>query len=210
MTLMLTGKRGALLTPDEAAEARETMARTMAGELNPRFGKPGTMSGRNHSENSKLKMGDANRGRTLTVEHRRKVSESLCGRTISDKGRANMAKAKMGENNPNFGRVYSLEERARMSATRTGEKRTPETCANIAAARRGKKHSDETRAKLSELGKNPEVLLFESVATGERIRLTRYEAGKQLGVSRAVISYALAGPNRTGKGFRIMREQEAA
>jgi hypothetical protein len=63
-------------------------------------------------------------GRTLSDEHRRKLSEAKRGRSYSDQGR-----------DP--------------ATSRKGQTLTPEQKARIGAASRGRKASDETRKKLS-------------------------------------------------------------
>jgi hypothetical protein len=63
-------------------------------------------------------------GRTLSEEHRRKLSEAKRGRSYSDQGR-----------DP--------------ATSRKGQTLTPEQKARIGAASRGRKASDETRKKLS-------------------------------------------------------------
>lgn len=92
-------------------------------------------------------------GRTLSEEHRRKLSESLKGHTVSEKARCKMSEARKGkslseetrrkmseslkgENNPFFGQQHSAESRKKMSE-----------------AKKGKTLSEEHRRKISEAAK---------------------------------------------------------
>ena len=50
------------------------------------------MTGKKHSESSKLKISKANKGRDFTKEHRQKLSEANKGKKISQETRAKMSK----------------------------------------------------------------------------------------------------------------------
>ena len=69
----------------------------------------------------------ANRGRSLTEEHKVKLSES-----------------KKGRPSPKKGTQLSIEHRAKLSAARTGKKLTATHIANAAAAKRGKPQKPQT------------------------------------------------------------------
>ncbi|MDB2099827.1 NUMOD3 domain-containing DNA-binding protein [Clostridium paraputrificum] len=103
------------------------------------------MYGKKHSEESRRKMSLANTGRTLSLEHRRKISETLkknnfgkahfnLGRKHSDETRKLYSLTRKGENNPNWGNGDKIK----------GEKNPMY----------GKRHSEETRRKMSERAKN--------------------------------------------------------
>lgn len=103
------------------------------------------MYGKNHSEEARRKISLANKGRTLSLEHRIKISETLkknnlgkphfnLGRTHSEETRKKYSEARKGEKNPNWGNGDKIK----------GEKNPMY----------GKKHSEETRKKMSERAKN--------------------------------------------------------
>lgn len=96
-------------------------------------------------------IGDIHRGKPLSEEHRRKLSES-----------------KMGERNPMFGKAHPEEHKQKLSEMNLGEKNgfygkthTPEVRARISASAKlrvgekanafGMKHTEETKRHLSEL-----------------------------------------------------------
>lgn len=95
----------------------------------------GGKSGYKHSAESVEKMAASHRGKPLTEEHKKKVSESLIG------------------NKRALGSRHSEETKSAISAMQIGIKRPPQTEAHraaIAAARAGTKASEETRRKMSE------------------------------------------------------------
>ena len=99
-----------------------------------------------YSDKSRAKNSAANRGKTLSEEHRSKIGD-----------------AERGEKNHNFGKHFSAEHKAKISAANRGKQRTDETRSKFSAAKRGDKNpmfgkhfSDESRAKMSasHLGKH--------------------------------------------------------
>ena len=75
--LTLSGQIG----KDEAM--RMVRSEGQKGVLNHRYGKPGTMFGKKHTEETKRKMSVARKGIIFTEEHKRKLSESGKGRKQS-------------------------------------------------------------------------------------------------------------------------------
>ena len=137
------------------------------GELNPFFGKQHSektkkiisdkakirlsikenngMYGRNHSEEVKRKLSEHHKGKTIPLEVRRKISN-----TIKEKYK----------DTPHFnlGRKHSEETRKLLSLTRKGEKnpnwRNGDKIKGERNPMYGKKHSEEARRKMSERAKN--------------------------------------------------------
>lgn len=97
------------------------------------------------------------RGKKLSDEHKRKMSESLKGRKLSDKEREAISERMTGEGNPNYGKEFSKEYRQKLSE-----------------AQKGRKHSEETKAKMRESAKrrnkNPEYIKKLSEAAKKRGR----------------------------------------
>lgn len=102
-----------------------------------------------HSEESKRKMSLSGRGKTLTDEHKKKISNSLKGREPWSKGRKFSAehRAKMGLKgikNPMYGKKWSQETREKMLATRAKYKGVPRSEAikrKISESKKGEKNA---------------------------------------------------------------------
>lgn len=142
-------------------------ARLRVGELNPFFGKEHNektkkiisdkakirlrvkenngMYGRSHSEEVKIKLSEQNKGKTIPIEVRKKISNTLkekykntahfnLGRKHSDETRRLLSLTLKGQKNPNWGNGDKIK----------GEKNPMY----------GKKHSEESRKKMSERAKN--------------------------------------------------------
>lgn len=114
------------------------------------FGEDNPFYGKKHTDESLKKMSKSRkgipnlklRGRIITEETRKKLSDSHKGKTSPNKGKKipNGSLAKMGEKNPMYGFVYSEEKRKIMSERISGDK-------NYFF---GKKHSEETKFKMRE------------------------------------------------------------
>lgn len=103
------------------------------------------ISGLKFSEKSKLMMSNAHKGKTLSAEHRAKISEKSKLYRHS-----NESKQKISESNKR--RKLSEETKAKIGAKHRGRKRKPftkETIARMSAAQKGRIISTEARNKLS-------------------------------------------------------------
>jgi len=100
-----------------------------------------------------------NRGRTLSEEHKRKISEFRKGQTRkphSEETKRKMSEAKKG-NSWNKGRTVSEETRRKIKEARKDQTFSEETRRKMSESRKGKTHSGETKRKISEAGKGRPV-----------------------------------------------------
>ena len=104
----------------------------MTGERNPYYGK-------SLSEEHKRKLSEAHSGENnywygkhLSEEHKRKLSESCKGKIVSEESRRKMSESTKGEKNPMYGKTHSAEARQKISE-----------------AWKGRHHSLETKQKMS-------------------------------------------------------------
>lgn len=86
-----------------------------------------------HSEHSKIHSKGKFKGKTLSEEHKQKLSE-----------------AKKGAKNPNYGKQFSDEHKNKLSAALKGRQFSEETKLKISAAQKGKQLSEEHKQKISE------------------------------------------------------------
>lgn len=92
-----SGEKHPMYGKSHSAEAKSKMSMAKTKDKHPMWGKP-------RSEETKAKLRDKNLGKTLTVEHRAKLSEA--------------AKQKVGNRNPMFGKSHTIETRAKISVTK--------------------------------------------------------------------------------------------
>ncbi len=138
---------------DELYELEKEYAHTFGyGERSLCFniGAPGEINGwlgRKHTEKSKQKMREAQRGKKLSEEHKQKLSE-----------------AQKGEKNHNFGKKFSEETKRKMSKALRGEKSsnaklTEEQARFILAVKTTRKNQTNSDFKQQELADYFEVTL---------------------------------------------------
>ena len=139
-----------------------------------------TIGGGSCSEIIRLKLSKAQRGKILSEEHRRKISEAKKGKNrgpLSTEHRRKVSEAMKGENNPMYGKTHSeeslqkmsewqkgknrgplsTEHRRKISEAHTGKKKSPDHIRKMSEAKKGKKPSEETRRKLSEWQKGKKL-----------------------------------------------------
>ena len=86
------------------------------------------MSNKSHSEETKLKIGDANRGRVLgqmSQITKDKISQSMIGHigvTHSDESKRKISEANKGKVSPNLGKSMSAEQKHKLSKAALGKK----------------------------------------------------------------------------------------
>ena len=98
---MMGNKNSVSVTAEEYAELKNKFVNLAiiqnTGENNPFYGK-------HHSEETKKKMSEANKGREFSKQHKEKLSEQ--------------AKNKIGSKNPFYGKHHSEESKLRMGASK--------------------------------------------------------------------------------------------
>lgn len=106
----------------------------------------GSFLGQHHSEESKKKISESNKGRVVSKETRKKISESEKGKTVSEETKKKLSKAQMGK-------YHSEASRKKISEFQTGRSVSRETRKKLSIVNTGKRHSEETKQKLSKAGK---------------------------------------------------------
>ena len=116
--------------------------------------------GRTMSAKARRKLSEVNKGKSHTESTRRKMSEerkgeknNFYGKRHSEKSRRKMSLAAKGRTPPNLGKTLSMEQRREISERQIGKKRppfTPEHRQALSAANKGKKLTREHRRALSE------------------------------------------------------------
>lgn len=160
-----------------------------------------------HSEETKRKISEAQKGKHPSEEAKEKMSEAQKGEKNHNYGkhhteetRKKISEAMKGENNPNYGKHISEETKRKMSEALKGEKHpfygkhlTEETKRKMSETRKGKnagekhpfygKHlAEETRKKISEAFKGEKHPNYGKHHTKEtKQRISEALKGKQIG-----------------------------
>jgi hypothetical protein len=90
-----------------------------------------------HSEETKQKISDANKGKPLSAETKQKMSDAKKGKPRSDETKQKMSDAMKGK-------PKSTETKQKISDTKTGQTHSTETKQKISDAKKGKPRSAET------------------------------------------------------------------
>lgn len=132
-------------------------------EENPKFNftKGGDgISGYNHSEETKRKIGEASKGRKHSEETKRKLREVNKGEKNPNYGkhptletRKKISKANSGKNHPNYGKHLPKETRSKISESHKGMYHSEEAKRKVSEANKYKIVSEETKRKISEAQK---------------------------------------------------------
>ncbi|AGE56709.1 GIY-YIG catalytic domain-containing endonuclease [Acanthocystis turfacea Chlorella virus NE-JV-2] len=144
--------------PDEDLNDHEELMVEVLGTLSPDGYnlKEGGGNGK-PSEEVRKKISDAHNGKTLSDEHKQKISNATTGeknpnfgKTPSEETRAKISESKKGENNPMFGKPRTEETKQKLSIANTGKIHTDETKQKMSGSHTGKIISEETRKKMSD------------------------------------------------------------
>ena len=124
------------------------------------------MLGKKHSEETKRKISEMNKGKTVVISEKtkKKISNSLKGRTLrpmSDETKHKISNTKKGKETPwMVGRVVSQETKDKISESKKGKpspnKGTPMSESQklkLSESHKGKKVSEKTKKKISENSK---------------------------------------------------------
>lgn len=153
------------------------------------------------SEETKRKIGLANKGKKHSAETRARMAQ----RVVSEETRA-LISAKRKGRQPNLGKRHTQEAKAKISEALSGRTRSAETRTKLSESRMGKRHSLATRAKMS---KSHEGLRYD-LGTSEKKSASlrafhkrrREERNRQLGISQAEAGEAAA-PDSAFSGRRV-------
>lgn len=158
----------------------------------------------------------ARKGKKLSEEHKKKISEGNKGKTLSDETKAKLSKAlkgllagekhpmwgKKGKDNPLYGKPLSEEHKKKISESNKGKKMSEETKAKL----KGRKLSEEHKAKLAaakigKIGKHRKEVV-QLTLNGDFI--AEYQSGTIQGFCQSAISACCSGKQKWHKGFKWM------
>jgi len=162
-------------------ETRKKLSYASKGENNPNFGKKRTKEINDkineirvcvHTEETKNKLREINKGKIISQETRNKISKSKKGTKytyetklkmsnshkgiiISQETRKKLSDACSGEKNGFYGKKHTEETKKLLSISKIGKKHTEETKLKMSNSQKGeknpfygKKHTEETKLKM--------------------------------------------------------------
>ena len=167
-----------------------------------------------HSEETKRKISEANKGRKLTEEQIKKLSNALKGRVCSEE-RKKQISLMLSK------RIHTEESKLRASLTHKRRFSESEWSLKFTGDKNpfyGKKHTEETKNKISELAKNrpgPSKEIREKIGVKLRIKINQYtmdgvfikewdsitNASAHLGIDASYIAKTCKGQHKQAKGF---------
>lgn len=163
----------------------------------------GNKFGFKHSEETRKKIGEANKGKMVSEETREKISKNLKGKSKSFETKEKISKAIKGKK-----RIFSEKsikeatERLRpfMLGQKKGFKHTDKTKSLMSQVRMGVKQSEETKKKRAEK-LHKAIYQYDKKMNFIKEWKSIKEAGEFLGIRRAFISSVLTGLKKSAKGF---------
>ena len=165
-----------------------------------------------HSEGTRRKISESNKGKIITHEQRLKISSTLKGRKLSFETRKRISESLKGKNGfwygkvgPTKGRKASPDELKRRSESQKGKTLSEETKMKISEALKGdksvwygKKRTDESIAKMKENAANKRKI--RCIET-ETIYDSIHDAGDKNNINYRNIHSVCAGKRKTAGGF---------
>jgi hypothetical protein len=125
---------------EHSEETKRKLSISRSGENNPLYGKSRSKEtrrkiseghkGKTLPKEIKRKISEAQKGKTHSQETRRKISEGHKGKTVSEETRRKISISKSGENNPFYGKSLSEETKRKISEARKGLKWWNDGCGN--------------------------------------------------------------------------------
>ena len=116
----------------------------------------GSQLGFRHTSEARQKMSEAHKGKRLSAETRRRVSNGLrgegnpmYGKHLSAEHRAKLSMALSGKRSPMYGKHLSSETRAKLSTAKMGHQTSEETRRKISQTLTGRRLTAKTRRKIS-------------------------------------------------------------
>jgi group I intron endonuclease len=171
------------------------------------------------TEEARVKMSAAAKGKQHTPETRAKMSASHKGKIITAEAKAKIGAASKG-NKHRLGSVASLETRAKMSASQKGRTASEETKIKLSNAAKGRVLSEEHKAKLSALrtGRttSAETKNKMSIANGRPVVLhgkyytSSKKAAKINEIAHTTLRWRLNNPSLNWIEWRYATEEEVA
>lgn len=173
-------------------DTRRKISESLIGEKNPFYG-------RNHSDETKKKISESNKGKHRSDEVKKRMSVSRKGKFC-------------GENNPNYGKHPSEETRRKMSEKRRGEnnphygkRMTEETKKKLLDTHLGKPLSDEIKEKIRNgcINNCGAKIVIQYTLDGVFIKEwpSIAQINRDLGLSISAISNCITGRSKSSYGF---------
>ena len=97
--------------------------------------------------------GDGASGLIHSEETKRKIGKAQKGKIVSEESKRKMSEAKKGENNPFYGKSPSEETKIKIGEASKGRTHSKEIKIKIGEASKGRTHSKETKIKIGEASK---------------------------------------------------------
>jgi len=153
-----------------------------------------------HTEESKLKISLANKGKVVSEETRRKHSIGQLGKV----GKKPSEETKKKVSEALKGRVFSEETRKKLSEANKGRVVSEESKKKISMANKGMVCSENTRKKMSDSRKNISAELKEKIANSSNTRMTILDLST--GITYPSIKKGVIGAN-TYKEYMYMHPE---
>lgn len=178
-------------------------------------------SGYKHTDEVKLKMRANNLGKTLTEEHKLKISNSLSGENNHNFGKKFSIEHLLNMRNARLGKKHSDKAKEKMSAGRTGDKNhmygkthSVEAKEKISRIHKGKNISDEHKKIISSSvsgDKHPNfkgVIIATNLITGVEVEIIGLSQMREMGFSHQCVYRVMNNPNKSHRGYTFKRNDD--